>query len=1263
MPYGNWGPLTKAPQVESFLDRVGQRALADNLLALTSGPPCGLNDNIPFLSSPLSLCGVQPDDSESAEASMQRCALFLPLPLLSSPPSLLSPSLLSLIPQPLGGAGRSAFKGLVQAGRRTVERLRQEKKTTGPLHREQYIGAYVEAQTNTSSSQALALPRAPSPFSSLLPQPLLCSSGPVAEFGSWRRSEAMLSGRLGRLNRLTHCVIREATTPPAWSAEALARQAPLHAGPWKALADAAAAADTGRGGAAAIGTSFQHLAATTAAPPEVLRAVACVLLQQFCWFHGWEAAVAFYERCVPLVKADRTGAAQLLAVLAEGIRYSQPVHGAPPWDRVVELAAAAAGPGASLLPPVTAAPLLAIAQPPDLAALEARLLGHLIPPRGPRRFLPGLAWAELIRAYSRAGAPETAIRQLVDDVTDPQQTLHAELLLRSPHVWAAYLEVSPGAHALEVYEANRRHYGVQDGPRLVAAVMKAVLGDESTPKELRLSKAEALWSALQRRGQEMIVFTTSAFESYAQLCVGKQDKAGLLALVSNYDDFFFYFGVPEQFWAEQHGGAALHRGADLAVEFLEQCSSSFPFHIPPAVTAAVRRAMEETETEARINDVGMTPDALADLLQCERGVVRVASFPTTPVIGYGHGREMLDAESMCRIVSCLPLNNYSRVILITQIASSTMSGDHDDRELYPMPEDPPQFGEDGLGFLNQSADPIPDDPDTVKKEPAAASVVSNDPFRPHKDLTEEEKERAELVWRRRHPSNPILKLFQLIIPYGGIISSGINLASSTLGAGIVALPCAFQLTGIIMAVLYLLIVASLTVYSITLLAIAGERTGLRSWSMITRQLLGRGGDYFLVFVMWFLCFGGDVSYIISLQAVFRAFLKNSASASDYIKSDSGVKLITSMVWLCIIFPLCLLREINSLRMVSFIAVFFIVFFVVALVVTSGRYLAENGPRDDLVLFQTGNLAISGLSLFMFGFVAQVNTFEIFREMYKPSVKRMFLSAVWGVGLCVTLYFFAGFFGYMEFGSTVTDSVLDKYNPIDDKLMGVSYAGIILKLSVGFALHLIPCRDAVYHVLGTNVRQVPFWKNALISGGSWPRRLALPPYPSVEEWAEDRAEQRHIFISPLQDMSRSKHHLFFSLLYIYIYICLSFPSCQVLYTTKWRRNEGAPSAPPPHHSKSEKATRLRLLPLDSSLTPVDEDSEGNGTGIITILARSSSSFYSSYTWSVHSSIPMGLTPLPLRCEPNDGARVLDTLPCPLSHTGTVIWLLFFCYGEL
>lgn len=64
------------------------------------------------------------------------------------------------------------------------------------------------------------------------------------------------------------------------------------------------------------------------------------------------------------------------------------------------------------------------------------------------------------------------------------------------------------------------------------------------------------------------------------------------------------------------------------------------------------------------------------------------------------------------------------------------------------------------------------------------------------------------------------RVVNLIIPRGGFLSGVFNLASVTLGAGILSIPSAFNTSGMIMAIIYLLVVTSLTVYSIKLLVIA-----------------------------------------------------------------------------------------------------------------------------------------------------------------------------------------------------------------------------------------------------------------------------------------------------------------------------------------------------------------------------------------------------------------------------------------------------------
>ncbi|PWV09235.1 putative amino acid permease [Trypanosoma cruzi] len=385
-------------------------------------------------------------------------------------------------------------------------------------------------------------------------------------------------------------------------------------------------------------------------------------------------------------------------------------------------------------------------------------------------------------------------------------------------------------------------------------------------------------------------------------------------------------------------------------------------------------------------------------------------------------------------------------------------------------------------IVEQIDDPLNDGVELVEDLQGQAGLPTGDRMDVAKIRIEKlNQERQERVARRRDPQSCLKRGLHRIIPYGGIISSGCNLASSSLGAGILALPYAFNTSGLAMALVYLVVVGLLTIYSFTLLGIAGKRTGLRNYEQVTRALLGKGVDYFLAFLLWLLSFGAEVSYVISMGDVVEAFVQNSSSSSEYLKSSSGRRLLTSMVWLVAMLPLCLPKEINSLRHISIIAVMFIVFFVICVIIHSVRNTITHGMRDDLVYFRTGNSAIEGLSIFTFSFICQLNAYEVYEEMYKPSVTRLTKGAGLGVFLCFFLYLCSGLFGYLDFGPALTGSVLKRYNPIEDKMMGVAYAGMVLKLCVGYGLHMIPVREAVYHVLHIDVKTIAWWKNALVCG--------------------------------------------------------------------------------------------------------------------------------------------------------------------------------------
>ncbi|KPI90330.1 putative amino acid permease, partial [Leptomonas seymouri] len=161
------------------------------------------------------------------------------------------------------------------------------------------------------------------------------------------------------------------------------------------------------------------------------------------------------------------------------------------------------------------------------------------------------------------------------------------------------------------------------------------------------------------------------------------------------------------------------------------------------------------------------------------------------------------------------------------------------------------------------------DPMTDAKNMGDSSSIDSsdlydfDRYDPKHEIARQDQVRAERVARRRIPANIFQKYFGYMVPYGGLLSTGLNLASSSIGAGIIAMPLAFNASGLVMALIYMVVIAFLTIYSYYLLGQVAEKTGLRNYEQIVRRLMGTGADYFLAFCMWVFSFGAEVSYVIS----------------------------------------------------------------------------------------------------------------------------------------------------------------------------------------------------------------------------------------------------------------------------------------------------------------------------------------------------------------------------------------------------------------
>ncbi|RNF27205.1 putative amino acid transporter [Trypanosoma conorhini] len=335
--------------------------------------------------------------------------------------------------------------------------------------------------------------------------------------------------------------------------------------------------------------------------------------------------------------------------------------------------------------------------------------------------------------------------------------------------------------------------------------------------------------------------------------------------------------------------------------------------------------------------------------------------------------------------------------------------------------------------------------------------------------------------KRASSSRRALHCLSRIIPHGGLLATTFNLASATLGGGVISLAAAFQMSGVVSSIILLVLVTACTVYSVGLMMQAVELTGYASDAQLSRKLFGRGWDYFTVSLTWLFTFGTCVGYVIATGRLMEPVL-SAPSLPEFWRSLAGNRVATSAIWFVGMFSLSLPKEINSLRYASAAGVLFICFFIVCVVVHSVRNGFRGGKlRDDIVMFKTGNGAIEGLSIFMFSYLCHMNCFSIYAEMHKPSAKRMTLHTACSMTLCCIAYIAAGFFGYADFGAQVTDTVLVFYDVRGDVMMAVAYAGILFKLCVGFSLCMQPARDCCYYIIGWDVNTVPVWRNCLFCG--------------------------------------------------------------------------------------------------------------------------------------------------------------------------------------
>jgi amino acid permease len=185
---------------------------------------------------------------------------------------------------------------------------------------------------------------------------------------------------------------------------------------------------------------------------------------------------------------------------------------------------------------------------------------------------------------------------------------------------------------------------------------------------------------------------------------------------------------------------------------------------------------------------------------------------------------------------------------------------------------------------------------------------------------------------------------------GTIFSSSSNLVNTVLGTGMLSMPFVFQQLGVVQGLVMLSIAALFAILGLSLLSQAAQTLKSRDVSF---NCLAHASFPQVAIVMdvalVITCFGGSVSYLI--VGTFLYLLIHLAGS--LMPRVTG--LFNNQIWvsigLALISPLAFLRKLDSLRYVSFLAMFCITF-IVGIVVSYAILWPVGMPIEGIFFFLT-----------------------------------------------------------------------------------------------------------------------------------------------------------------------------------------------------------------------------------------------------------------------------------------------------------------------
>ncbi|KAH7927298.1 vacuolar amino acid transporter 5 [Leucogyrophana mollusca] len=297
-----------------------------------------------------------------------------------------------------------------------------------------------------------------------------------------------------------------------------------------------------------------------------------------------------------------------------------------------------------------------------------------------------------------------------------------------------------------------------------------------------------------------------------------------------------------------------------------------------------------------------------------------------------------------------------------------------------------------------------------------------------------------------------------------IVSSVSNLANTIIGSGMLTFPLALASAGIIPGMITCVLSGAVGAFGLYLLSLCARYTPHRRSSFFAvSQLTFPKAAIFFDAAIATKCFGVSISYLIIIKSLMPNVVASlyhdltSPTTNPPEWALSGRNWITLVMFILV--PLAFLRQLDSLRHTSYIAMFSVVYLVVIVITCYFNPLEGTAPRGDVHLIHFTPGFISTFPVQVFAFTCAQNLFPIFNELATNTQERMNLVIGSSIGGAILTYEVIAVFGYLTFGSSVGANIIAMY-PSTSLFIAIGQLAIVILIGFSYPLQVQPCRNCL-----------------------------------------------------------------------------------------------------------------------------------------------------------------------------------------------------------